>query len=105
LIVDSVSEGAQQVAPNQQFASDTIYNKSFKLIDVSVPTNNEMCGASKLAGDEHKYLNKSDISAFLSIVKFNHQHQSTLEQDLANAWLFNAISIANLKTPTSLFSS
>ncbi len=78
LIVNSVSEGAQQVTPNQQFAPDTIYNKSFELIDVSVPTKNKMCGAYKLAGNEHKCLNRSDISAFQSIVEFNQQHQSTL---------------------------
>jgi hypothetical protein len=57
-----------------------------------------MCGTSKLAANEHKCLNKSDVSAFQSIVEFNQQHQSTLQQDLVDAWLFNAISIANIKT-------
>jgi hypothetical protein len=98
LIVNSVSEGAQQVAPNQRFSPGTIYNKPFELIDVSVPTKNKMCDASKLAANEHKCLNKSDISAFQSVVAFNQQHQSTLQEDLADAWSFNAISIANLKT-------
>jgi hypothetical protein len=65
---------------------------------VPVPTKNELCGTSKLAANEHKCLNKTNISAFQSIVKFNQQHQSTLQQDLAGAWLFNAISIANLET-------
>jgi hypothetical protein len=33
------------------------------------------------------------------IVEFNQQHQSTLQQDLVDAWLFIAtISIANLET-------
>jgi hypothetical protein len=63
-----------------------------------VPIKNKMCGASKLAANEHKCLNKSDLSAFQSIVEFNQQHQSTLQQDLADAWSFNAISIANLET-------
>ncbi len=67
------------------------------MIDVSVPTKNEMCGASKLAANEHKCLNKSDISAFQLIVEYNQQHQSTLQQDLADAWLFNTISITNRK--------
>jgi hypothetical protein len=98
LIVDSVSEGAQQVAPDQQFAPDTIYNKSFELIEVSVSTKNKTCSTSKLAVNEHKCLNKSDIYAFQSIVEFNQQHQSTLQQELADAWLFIAISIANLET-------
>jgi hypothetical protein len=41
--------------------------------------------------------NKSDILAFQLIVEFNQQHQSTLQQDLADAWSFIAtISIANL---------
>jgi hypothetical protein len=97
-IADSVSEGAQQVAPNQQFTPDTIYDKSFELIDASVPTKIEMYGTSRLAANEHKCLNKSDIPAFQLIVKFNQQHQSTLQQDSANAWSFNAISIANLET-------
>jgi hypothetical protein len=98
LFVDSNSERAQQVASNQQFSPSIIYNKSFKLIDVSVPTKNKICGASKLAVNEHKCVNKSVIPAFQSIIKFNQQHQSTLQQDLADAWLFNPISIANLKT-------
>ena len=43
--------------------------------------------------------NKSDISAFQVIVEFNQQHQSTLQQDLANAWSFIAtILIANHET-------
>ena len=43
--------------------------------------------------------NKSDISAFQLIVKFNQQHQNTLQQGLADAWLFiTTISIANLET-------
>ncbi len=70
LIVNSVSGGAQQVAPNQQCTPDTIYNKSFELIEVSIPTKNKMCGASNLAVNEHKCLKKSDVSAFQSIVKF-----------------------------------
>ena len=43
LIVESLFTGAKQVA------SATIPNKSFKLIDVSVPNTNEMCNASQLA--------------------------------------------------------
>jgi hypothetical protein len=59
--------------------------QSFELNDVSVPTKNEMCGTSKLAANGHKCFNKSDISAFQLIVKFNQQHQGTLQQNLANA--------------------
>jgi hypothetical protein len=45
------------------------------------------------------FTNKSDISAFQLIVEFNQQHQSKLQQDLADAWSFIAtISIANLET-------
>ena len=47
--LDSVSEEVQQVSLIQQFASSTIYSKSFELIDVSVPNKNEMCSASQLA--------------------------------------------------------
>jgi hypothetical protein len=57
LIVDSIFEGAQQVDPIELFASNTIYNESFELIDVSVvPIKNNICGASKLAVNEHKSL-------------------------------------------------
>ncbi len=41
LIVDSVSEVAQQVASTQRFTPDTIYNKYFELIDVSVPIKDD----------------------------------------------------------------
>jgi hypothetical protein len=47
--LDSVSEEVQQVSLIQRFALSTIYSKSFKLIDVSVPNKNEMCSASQLA--------------------------------------------------------
>jgi hypothetical protein len=47
--LNSVSEEVQQVSLIQRFVSSTIYSKSFKLIDVSVPNTNEMCNASQLA--------------------------------------------------------
>ncbi len=47
--LNSVSEGVQRVSLIQRFVSSTIYSQSFKLIDVSVPNKNKMCGASQLA--------------------------------------------------------
>jgi hypothetical protein len=44
--LDPVFEGVQQVSLIQRFVSSPFYSKSFKLIDVSVPNKNEMCGAS-----------------------------------------------------------
>jgi hypothetical protein len=52
------------------------------LIDVSVPNKNKMCGASQLAANEHKCLNKSNTSVF------------QLKQGLVNFSLSNAFSIA-----------
>jgi hypothetical protein len=80
--LNSVSEGVQQVSLIQRFVSSTIYSKSFKLIDVSVPNNNKMCGASQLAANEHKCLNKSNTSVF------------QLKQELVDFSLSNAFSIA-----------
>jgi hypothetical protein len=80
--LDSVSEGVQRVSLIQRFVSSTIYSKSFKLIDVSVPNKNEMCGASQLAANEHKCLNKSNTSIF------------QLKQELVDFSSLNAFSIA-----------
>jgi hypothetical protein len=52
------------------------------LIDVSVPNKNEMCGASQLAANEHKCLNKSNMSVF------------QLKQELVDFSSLNAFSIA-----------
>ena len=57
--IANLSEGAQR-----RFVSSTIYRKSFKLIDVSVPNKNKMCDASQLAANEHKCLIKSNTSVF-----------------------------------------
>jgi hypothetical protein len=80
--LDSVSEGVQQVSLIQRFVSSTIYRKSFKLIDVSVPNKNEMCGASQLTVNEHKCLNKSNTFVF------------QLKQELVDFSSSNAFSIA-----------
>jgi hypothetical protein len=80
--LDSVSEGVQQVSLIQQFISSTIYSKSFKLIDVSVPNKTEMCGASQLMANEHNCVNKSNTFVF------------QLKQELVDFSSSNAFSIA-----------
>jgi len=66
------------------------------LIDVSVPNKNEMCDASRLAANEHKCHNKSNVFAFRLIVGFIQKFQSRLQQDLVDLSLSNVFSITKL---------